>query len=196
MSFPLSIPSPLHSGHMAQYHITCYGNHLEVRKPVVHISFHIWWCSHSLTIPNARRNHHIHLKACQLPPNPLCIASGTGKLLWPSKRFSWVCGAICRCPLLSQIPGTFTRKASVPSCLLVVLSKIWCCVCGRRNFPTTTFKKPQTNERLVVVVLHSATRLFRRDNTARFLQLSACLRILVCRKPTISGWLLFQKFGH
>lgn len=108
-----------HSGYMARYHITRSGNHPEVRKPVLHISFHIWCCSDPLTTSNANRNYHIHQKACLLPPNPSCIASGTGKLLRPSKRFSWFCGAICRCPPLSQIPGTFTRKTSVPSCLLV-----------------------------------------------------------------------------
>lgn len=130
-SFPLSIASPLplfaksvlcwlhHSGHVAQYHITCSGNQLEVRKPVLHISFHFWCCSDPPTTSNASRNHHIHQKACLLPPNPFSFASGTGKLLRPSKRFSWFCRTICRCLPLSQIPGTFTKKASVPSCLLV-----------------------------------------------------------------------------
>lgn len=108
-----------HCGHTAVYHITCSGNHLEVRKPVLHISFHIWCCSDPLTTSNASRNHHIHQKAFLLPPNPFCIASGMGKLLWPSKRFSCFSDTICRCPRWCQIPGAFMRNASIPSCLLV-----------------------------------------------------------------------------
>lgn len=51
-----------------------------------------------------------------------------------------------------HIKGVFQGSA-------VVLSKIWCCVCGWRNFPTTTFKRSKSHERLFKVVLHSVARL-------------------------------------
>lgn len=131
-SFPLSIASPLPL--FAKSVCFMLATSLWTRGPGSH---HLLWkpawsqetCASYLIPLLVLFWSSDHIKRKQKPPhspkgmpastNPFSIASGTGKLLRPSKRFSWFCRTICRCLPLSQIPGTFTKKASVPSCLLV-----------------------------------------------------------------------------